>query len=57
MVELEKLRADHAKIRAEIEDMMAGLNHEQVTIVINGEPEILAKYWSNIGSIKLRILF
>merc|ERR1711990_1379425 len=28
--ELEKLRADHAKIRAEIEEMMAGLNHEQV---------------------------
>merc|ERR1712083_196993 len=30
--ELEKLRADHAKIRAEIEDMMAGLNHEQVVV-------------------------
>merc|ERR1712168_1437022 len=28
--ELEKLRGDHAKIRAEIEEMMAGLNHEQV---------------------------
>ena len=42
--ELEKLRADHAKIRAEIEDMMAGLNREQVTIVINRVTEILAKY-------------
>merc|ERR1712130_400057 len=30
--ELEKLRADHAKIRAEIEEMMAGLNHEQVAL-------------------------
>ena len=30
--ELEKLRADHAKIRAEIEEMMAGLNHEQVNV-------------------------
>merc|ERR1711970_527868 len=28
--ELEKLRGDHAKIRAEIEEMMVGLNHEQV---------------------------
>merc|ERR1712168_310888 len=28
--ELEKLRGDHAKIRAEIDEMMAGLNHEQV---------------------------
>merc|ERR1712055_431521 len=28
--ELEKLRGDHAKIQAEIEEMMAGLNHEQV---------------------------
>merc|ERR1712212_635833 len=30
--ELEKLRADHAKIRAEIEEMMMGLNHEQVAL-------------------------
>merc|ERR1712212_1025132 len=30
--ELEKLRGDHAKIRAEIEEMMAGLNHEQVAL-------------------------
>merc|ERR1712168_282168 len=28
--ELEKLRGDHAKIQAEIEEMMVGLNHEQV---------------------------
>merc|ERR1712130_768029 len=28
--ELEKLRVDHAKIRAEVEEMMAGLNQEQV---------------------------
>merc|ERR1712212_938698 len=28
--ELEKLRGDHAKIQAEIEEMMTGLNHEQV---------------------------
>merc|ERR1712192_332416 len=30
--ELLKLRGDHAKIRAEIEEMMAGLNHEQVAL-------------------------
>jgi len=30
--ELMKLRADHAKMRMEIEEMMAGLNHEQVAI-------------------------
>merc|ERR1712212_627257 len=30
--ELEKLRGDHAKIRAEIEEMMMGLNHEQVAL-------------------------
>ena len=31
--ELEKLRGDHAKIRAEIEEMMTGLNHEQVILI------------------------
>ena len=30
--ELMKLRADHAKMRMEIEEMMAGLNHEQVRL-------------------------
>merc|ERR1712037_205869 len=30
--ELEKLRGDHAKIRAEIEEMMTGLNREQVAL-------------------------
>merc|ERR1711971_795065 len=30
--ELLKLRGDHAKIRAEIEEMMGGLNHEQVAL-------------------------
>merc|ERR1711928_165362 len=30
--ELMKLRADHAKMRMEIEEMMAGLNNEQVAI-------------------------
>merc|ERR1711971_1167487 len=30
--ELLKLRSDHAKIRAEIEEMMGGLNHEQVAL-------------------------
>ena len=39
--ELEKLRADHAKIRAEIEEMMAGLNHEQVNNVT------LANVWDD----------
>ena len=31
--ELEKLRGDHARIRAEIEEMMTGLNHEQVVLM------------------------
>ena len=31
--ELEKLRGDHAKIRAEIEEMMTGLNREQVILM------------------------